>query len=281
MADALPIWLLFIATILIVMASIEGGYRLGMSAHRKSDDEKESPVSAITGSVLGLGAFLLAFTFGIVSERFDARKGLVRDEANAVRTAWLRSDFLPEPDRLEAKSLLNEIVDEHLAFVLARDFGEKRVNELTSTIERIHGRLWEMAVVHARKDMNSDVAALYIEALNDVFSLRALRVAVGLQARVPTGIWLTLMAVTSLGMMGVGYQTGIAGSRRSRSRPILALSFAIVITLIAALDRPGTGFISVTQQPLIDLQAWLSRNTKVIGSTTLPTTGPSESAMSH
>jgi hypothetical protein len=34
--------------------------------------------------------------------------------------------------------------------------------------------------------------------------------------------------ITILGMMGVGYQTSIAGSKRSMGRPILALSFALV-----------------------------------------------------
>ena len=51
------------------------------------------------GAVLGLAAFMLAFAFGAVSSRFDARKELVRDDANAIRTAWARADFLPEADR--------------------------------------------------------------------------------------------------------------------------------------------------------------------------------------
>jgi hypothetical protein len=57
-----------------------------------------------------------------------------------------------------------------------------------------------------------------------------------------------------LGMMGVGYQTGIAGSKRSMARPILALSFALVFALITSLDRPDSGVMKVTQQPLIDLR---------------------------
>jgi hypothetical protein len=37
------------------------------------------------------------------------------------------------------------------------------------------------------------------------------------------------------------------------ARPILALSFALVFALIASLDRPDSGVMKVTQQPLIDL----------------------------
>src|SRR5262245_5812187 len=80
--DAVPILALFVLAVLVVMTSIEGGYRLGRIFHRRSKQEKESPVTAVAGAVLALVAFMLAFTFGIAANRFDARKELVREEAN-------------------------------------------------------------------------------------------------------------------------------------------------------------------------------------------------------
>lgn len=251
--DAIPLWAHFAGTILVVMISIEAGYRLGQIAHRRSVDEKESPVSAFAGAVLGLVAFMLAFTFSIVSDRYDARKGLVREEANAIGTAYLRTDFLQEPDRADAKRLLKEYLDARVAAAQAGIVDPEHVKNVLSEANRIQGRLWDMAVTNARKDMNSDVAALYIESLNAVIDIHALRVAVGLQARIPIGIWSVLYGLTILGMMGIGYHTGIAGSKRSMATLILALSFALVIAMIGSLDRPG-GFIKITQQPLIDLQ---------------------------
>jgi hypothetical protein len=252
--DDLPIWALFVGTIIIVMLAIEAGYRLGRGAHRRSEDEKESPVSAIAGAILGLAAFMLAFTFGIVSERHDAKKDLVRDDAIAIRTAWQRADFLPDEDRAEAKTLLREYLDLRVTLSQAQSFDPMRVTTALAETQRLQDRLWDMAVVNARKDMNSDVAALYIDALNEVNAIHAMRVAVGIQARIPNEIWIVLYLITILGMMGVGYQTGIAGSKRSMARPILALSFAMVFGLIASLDRPDSGVMKVTQQPLIDLR---------------------------
>jgi len=251
--DAIPMWVVFAATIIIVMVANEVGYRLGRVSHRHSDDEKESPVSAIAGSILGLTAFMLAFTFGIVTDRYDARKALVRDEANAIGTAYLRSDFLPEPDRSEAANLFRKYVDDRLG--AAQAFDLDHVHRMLIESDRIQRQLWQMAVVNARKDMNSDVAALYIESLNAVIDLHATRVAVGLHARVPAGLWLVLGILVILGCTGVGYQTAIAGSRRSRAMPIMAFAFAIVIVLITSLDRPGSGFITVSQQPIEDLRA--------------------------
>ena len=125
--DAIPIWAMFVATIIIVMVAINVGYRLGHAIHRRSADEKESPVSAIAGAILGLAAFMLAFTFGIVAERYAAKRALVRDEAIAIRTAWHRSDFLPETDRGVAAALLRQYVDVRVKFVHAGNLETERV----------------------------------------------------------------------------------------------------------------------------------------------------------
>jgi hypothetical protein len=254
--DAIPIALVFVLTILFVVGAIEVGYRLGRSAHRVSEDEKESPVSAISGTILALLAFILAFTFAIVSDRYDARKGLVRDEANLIRTAYSRSEFLPEPDRSTATALFKEYVDQRLAAVQSGEI-EQLQKAIVST-DRIQRQLWEMAVVNARKDMNSDVAALYIESLNEVTNIHWQRIAIGLQARIPTAIWVVLYALVILGMFGIGYQTAIAGSKRTWAMLALALSFSLVLLLIVELDRPNSGIITVSQQPLQDLKVWMA-----------------------
>jgi len=252
--DVIPLWALFAATILVVWLAVDAGYRLGAARLRQSEEVKESPVSAIANSILGLAAFLLAFTFGIGSERFDARKALVREDAVAIRTAWRRSEFLPETDRAEAAALLRQYVDARVAFVQAASVEPEHVKRFLSEMTRLQDRLWGMAVANARKDMNSDVAALYIDSLNQVSGIHEMRVAIGIQARIPVEIWIALYCITALGMMSVGYQTGIAGSKRSFVWPILAVSFALVFGLIASLDRPDSGVMTVNQQPLISLR---------------------------
>ena len=252
--DAIPIWLVFVVTFVIVILAKEVGFRLGHGVHRRSEDEKESPVSAIAGAILGLAAFMLAFTFGIVADRHADRRALVRDEAVALRTAWHRSDFLPESDRGEAANLLRTYVDRRVQFAQAGKLDAQRVQSGLAETERIQNDLWKMAVANARKDMNSDVAALYIDSLNQVNALHAMRVAIAVQTRVPTEIWLVLYCITILGMVSVGYQTGIAGSKRFAAWPLLAFAFALVFALIGGLDRPDSGILKVTQQPLIDVR---------------------------
>jgi len=260
--DNIPIGAFFGTSVIVVLSACEIGYRLGLfSNSRRKEAEKESPVAAISASILGLSAFMLAFTFGIVTDRYDQRKALVREEANAIGTAFLRSDFLPEADRRNSAGLFRKYLELRLS--VTSSLNTVAVQRALAETDDIQSRLWDMAVNNARKDMHSDMAALYIESLNNVIDIHALRVAVGLQTRVPSGIWLGLFALVFMGMMGIGYQVAISGSRRSWAIGILAIAFSLVIVLIASLDRPQSKFIPVSQQPLIDVLHSITDRSKV------------------
>ena len=249
--DSIPSVTLCIATIALVVLAMEAGYQLGRATHRRSKGEKESSFSSIEASILGLLAFMLSFTFGIVSDRYDERKALVRQDANAISTVFLRSDFLPEQDREKTQTLLRAYTNQRLTAVLSRDV--KQMDQMLTDADRTHRALWDIATENARKDMNSDVFALYIEALNAMIDVHRLRLAIGLQTRVPSAIWMVFYILITLGMTGVGYQTAIAGSKRTLAGPILAISFALVITLIAELDRTRSRYIPVSQSPMQNL----------------------------
>ena len=83
-----------------------------------------------------------------------------------------------------------------------------------------------------------------------------------MHARIPAGIWLAFYPLVVLSMVAVGYHTAIAGSTRSWMMLILALSFSLVITLIAALDRSQNVYLPVSQQPLEEVQALMRAHTQ-------------------
>lgn len=257
--DAIPIWLLFIGTSLLVIAFIEAGFRVGRVAYRRSDHEKEAPVSGIAASVLGLLAFMLAFTFGIVSGRYDERKSLVREEANAIRAAYLCTDLLHEPDHIAAEKLTAQYLDLRLEIVQQYAHSPEEIARLLAETERVQAQLWETVMASVDAGLNSDYASLNVEALNTMFEIQALRIAIGIQARAPAGIWIVLYTLAVLGMFGVGYQTALSDSKRSWAIPILAIAFSIVVSLVAELDRPTSDLFRVSQQPLIDVQSWIAR----------------------
>jgi hypothetical protein len=114
--DALPLWALFILIMLIVLLSVEFGYRLGKYRRSHHEMEKEAPLGTLVGATLGLLAFILAFTFGLAASRFDNRKQLLLDEANAIGTTYLRAGLLPERGQ-QVRDLLRDYVAARLEAV--------------------------------------------------------------------------------------------------------------------------------------------------------------------
>src|ERR1044072_8017353 len=95
--DPFPLWTLLPITITIALISVELGFRVARYRKKRTVDEPEAPSAGLMGATLGLLAFMLAFTFGLAGTRFEARRQLVQSEANAISTAYLRTDMLPEP----------------------------------------------------------------------------------------------------------------------------------------------------------------------------------------
>lgn len=246
--DLFPLWAMFLITVGIVLLSIEGGHRLARYQLRRSREERESPVGPMVGAILGLLAFMLAFTFGFAASRFEERKQLLLAETNAIRTAYLRAALLPEPITTETRGLLREYVDLRLAGVEAG-----KIEEAIAKSQELHGRLWLQAVAAAEKG-RPPVVGPFVQSLNEVIDLHAKRVTVALRNRVPGIIWIVLYLLTVLAMSAIGYQGGLLNTKRSVAALTLVFAFSAVLTLIADLDRPGDGVVRVSQQSMIDLR---------------------------
>jgi hypothetical protein len=260
--DSIPIWVIFAGSIAIIMAAIEVGHRLGKMVRQRSEYEKEPPVSAAAAAILGLSAFMLTFAFGVVWNRYDAKRALVREDAVAIRTAWQRSAFLPEGQRAEAAEMFRRYIELRITFAQGSSLDPELVQSVIAETEDLQTKLWNIAVENARADVSSTVAALYVSSLNTMNGVNSTRVAIGIQARVPLEIWLALYCITIFGMLTVGYRTSIAESKRSVVWPLLALSFGLAFGSIASLDRPDSGVVKVSQQPLIDLQNVMLRTSQ-------------------
>jgi hypothetical protein len=247
--DDIPLWGLFLIGSLLLWLAVEVGYRIGRWRHAHFPDERDQPVGAMVASILGLLALVLGFTFSLAASRFDARRMAVLEEANAIGTTYLRARLLPEPERAEVARLLREYVD-----VRVRGVQEGRAAELISRSEALHELLWAQAAAAAEKDSGSIMTGVFIQSLNEVIDLHAKRVLVGMRSRIPVVIWAGVFFLAMLSMSAVGYQSGLSGTRRSPAMQGLVLAFAIVLLLIADLDRGQEGLLRVSQRSMIDLQ---------------------------
>ena len=253
--DRFPLWTLFVITILVILLAIEVGFRSAHVVGRRSESEQKWPLDEIEAATLSLLAFMLAFTFGLAASRFDARRALVMDEANALGTTYLRAGMLAEPDRTEIRNLLREYLDvrAHVARSANADEGIARSGVLQD-------RLWSEAAAVGEKNPGSVMVGLFIMSLNEVIDLHTKRLTQD-RNRIPGSIWAALYVVSILGMSEVGYHAGLNTTRRTLSVIPLAITVSAVMLLIADLDRSHEGFLDVSPEPLIDLQrAWSGNN---------------------
>src|SRR5690242_6468488 len=77
-----------------------GHYIAVVRAKRKQDLVTEH-IGTMGTSLLGLCALFLAFTFNMSSTRYDERRLVIVEEANAISTAILRADLYPDSIRKE------------------------------------------------------------------------------------------------------------------------------------------------------------------------------------
>lgn len=248
--DRLPMWSIYPVTLALAMLAIEAGFLLGKRWQRRSHVSKEGAVGAMTGSTLGLLAFLLAFITGIAVNRFDNRRFLVVEEANAIGTTYLRAGFLDETTRDKSRDLLREYVQIR---VDAPDSGD--LEGVIRRSEEIQDELWTATEMIARDNMDSPVIATYIETLNQMIDLHAKRVVAITSSRIPGTIWTGIYVVAGLTMVLVGMLSSFGERPNWLATILLALVFAAVMTLIVDLDRPEQGLLTVSQQALLNLQA--------------------------
>jgi hypothetical protein len=244
---------LFLVPFLVVIISILIGKYWGDYHVKKAGESGHEQVGSVVGAVFALLAFLLAFTFQIATNRFDARKELLLEEVTNIRTTWLRAGLLQEPIRSDTRELLVEYVD--LRIELAKDIS--KLPGLMARSQEILDTLWNYTEILAGQDRSSEVYALYTSSVNDMVDNYNHRITMTLEYRIPAAILWILFIMTTFSMIALGYQLGISGKGSFKLNLLLAFVFALVMFLILALDHPETGVVKLNQKPMQTLQKQL------------------------
>jgi len=249
--DALPVGAVFFVFALVAIVCYESGFRLGRWWQDREPDEQEGPTGVLVGSILALLAFLLAVTMGMASDRFDTRRQIVLDEANAIGTTYLRAGYLPEAASAEIRELLRKYVPLRIRITASGDLAAD-----IKKSEAILDRLWTITEGVAQTTNQGDLVSTFIESVNDTIDLHEARVTAR-NARVPETIVLLLFIGSALSLGMLGYSAGLTRRRSLLSAAVLIIALGAVLTIVVDLDRPREGLIQVSQQPLIDLQQQL------------------------
>jgi len=243
---------IFAVSLVVILAASEIGRWLGGRAALHGADS----VSTLESAILGLLALMIGFTFAMALSRFEDRRDAVLVEANAIGTTALRARLLPAPHSSEAIKLLREYVQIRLD-ITRRPPSEQDFAAMLSRSGAIQEALWQQAKAVAAKDNAMVPTGVFIQSLNEMIDNQEKRLA-ALYNRLPLIILFALYGVSVIAVGFAGYTSGLQ-SRHSRLPVyITGILVAAMVLLIQDLDRPGAGFIRVSQQPMINTAASLA-----------------------
>ncbi len=242
---------------LLMVAFYIWGYRLKMKKIRRHPEYSDEGFGAIQGSLLGLLALLLSFTFSMSSSRHDNRYEVMVAEANNIGTAILRADLFPDTIRRQFRAGFSDYVAARIDQYQAGIDPQKNAAAMHQT-NAVAAKLWAMA---AQATQSTDIVtrnsgSLMVNALNPMIDSITTRKA-SRETNIPDSILFLLFSLCLASGFIVGY-----GSKKSIDW-IMVAGFAVMIGVtifsILDLDRPHRGLITLdrAEQNIVDLQDML------------------------
>jgi hypothetical protein len=217
-------------------------------AARREEVVEHSQESYLVGSMLGLLALLLAFSFSMALDRYEERRHLVVQEANAIGTAYLRAQMLDEPHRSRLSKLLVEYTDNRIELASASPGSGM---QLLTKNDRLLTDIWAAVAASRESALRHGITTALLMTYNEVIDLDTER-KVARQMRVPTAVLLLLYGFLIMTALVLGY---VLEERRGRmGAGVLFVILSLYIGIISDLSRPAVGTIIESQEPMLMLR---------------------------
>ncbi|WP_242098388.1 hypothetical protein [Sphingomonas sp. CROZ-RG-20F-R02-07] len=245
--------LLAVALLLFVLLLVatQAGRLIGRRQRSKGEDKDSS--SLATG-MLGIFALLIAFTYSLSLARYDARRGMVLQEANAIGTTANYALMLPPQHRSPVMAMLRDYTK--LRIGLGAPFDDAKFARDIATSNAVLTRLWGQATAITAEQPQSLPAYRFVSALNEQTNIAEARLT-ALRNHVPVTVLVVLTAIAMLSLGFAGYSATLGGFDRYVGLTIMAAAITMLIALTIDLDRPDRGSIEISVQPLTDALAAL------------------------
>ena len=191
--------------------------------------------SHIVAAVLGILLVLIGFGFYLAVDRHEVRRDLVVSEASALKTAYLRSEFLDDPTALQ--SSLRAYTQARLAYGLSQESDRKAK---ASEASKLQNPVWHEVIVATKSLRSEPLPSLISVPINKAFGIADRRNAIA-DARIPTPVFTTI-ALYLFAMTGIlGFTTSAAGGQHRVGSFLLFALLTSVIILTLDIDRPRGG----------------------------------------
>jgi hypothetical protein len=233
---------LFVVTFLLLWLAAWSGMAIRSRLHELPENVR-ADYGTIIGATLTLLGLLIGFTFSMATTRYDLRKNLEEEEANAIGTEYVRVDFLPAGSASQLRALLRQYTDLRIRFYTTRDQADLGwINRDTASLQN---RMWAMVAAVAKLQA-SPLSALASSGMNDVFNSQGYTQAAWWN-RIPIAAWSLMFLIAVLSNLLLGY--GMHG-RAVVLSVVLPLAVSLSFFLIADIDSPRGGVILIQPQNL-------------------------------
>jgi len=243
-----------IALFLGMLALLEVGRRIRNRRLAADPEGARAGTGAVEGAIFALLGLLIAFTFSGAASRFESRRTLVVQEANAIGTAWLRLDLLPETDRGVLQGLFRQYLDSRLEVYGKLPDLAAAYAELEHSM-KLQGEIWQRAVAISQAAEGERARMLLLPALNDMIDITTTRTMVA-RTHPPTIIYVLLFVLGMGCAFLAGY--GMAGAKSRSWAHVVGFAAVTALTFYVILDieYPRIGLIRVdaADQVLIQLR---------------------------
>jgi hypothetical protein len=229
--------------IAVMLVSIELGYRTGLRRRAHSPESTRTLSPAVRASVFGLMGLLIAFTFAGAGVRFDNRRMLIAEEANAIEKAYLRIDLLPPESQPQLREDFREYVRGRLA--VTRNLPNmEAVNADLNRLSILQRKIWEEAADATKGSSSPATQMLVLSALNEMMDA-AQRRTVGIISHLPVLVWGLLVLTVLLASFLTGFSISVSGKRDWLSSIVFAIVISSAIYVTFDYEYPRAGIIRV------------------------------------
>lgn len=222
----------------------EVGRRSGRTRLARGPEELPRGVGLVEGAVFALLGLIIALTFAGALSRFHDRRQLITAEANAIGTAYLRLDLLPEDTQPEMRALFRRYLDSRLVAYLNVEDVMATQTKLAEA-EALQGEIWAKALnACCRPESPTSVAMLLLPALNEMFDIRTTRIMAN-ENHPPLIVFILLGGLSLIGAFLVGYGMSSPKNRAWLHPLVFAVVLSLSLYVIVDLEFPRLGLIRV------------------------------------
>ena len=246
---ALPPLLLLLVLVAGAIAACEIGYWLGRVAG-PHDEVFDRQLGIVRGATFAVVAFLIGFAFSGAASRYVDRLDIIVKEANALGTAWLRADTLPEPARSKLKEALRDYTADRVALLQEEDM--PAILARIAKAGGFHDRLWKAALEGTQG--NQTLTLLVLPSINEVIDMHTVHLSAA-RRHMPTAIFVALLVTAGLSLGLAAFGHGQVARRFTALDAMYGIVLAAALWMTIDLDYPRYGFIRTNIAPMVETLA--------------------------